>query len=360
MSPTFFRTSIITLTGVALLAFSAPAMADDDTEAARPARPAKIIAVSERPRETEISQPIIVEPDQSAVLTMLEGGVLQEFPVIEGQTVKKGDLIARVDTRILENNLNQARSQLAQAKVDYDRAKILLKQGNISESVYDQRATEFELAELNVEASEKRLEDATLLAPFDGVVALVDVDQYQTITAQQEIITLQSETEFRAVMHIPASQLADATDVDILESYLALDVAPLVNIPAQFRSLARQADPATQTFEAQMNFTRPEGVVVLPGMTGQIYAKVVPNASKPYVQIIEVPMAAVQFDGQTPYVWLVQDVAGTLSVTRRDVVLQDEIGRNLEVLNGLEIGDEIVGAGASYLFEGMKIRRFEG
>ena len=68
------------LISAAVLAFSSAAFAEDDAKAERPPRPAKIIAVSERPRETELSQPIVVKPDQSAVLTVLVGGVLQEFP----------------------------------------------------------------------------------------------------------------------------------------------------------------------------------------------------------------------------------------------------------------------------------------
>ena len=143
------------LSGLLLVApFVSPALAQEQAE--RPPRPAKILTVTERPREMKISQPIIVEPLQSAVLTVLEGGILEELPVREGDIVGKGDLIARVDTRILENNVNQARSQLAQAKVEFSRAEILLQQDNISKSVYDQRATEYELAELNVEAAEKR------------------------------------------------------------------------------------------------------------------------------------------------------------------------------------------------------------
>lgn len=308
----------------------------------------------------EISQPIVVEPLQSAVLTLLEGGVIEELPVFEGSMVKKGDLIARVDTRILENNLNQARSQLAQAKVEFERAKILLEQDNISKSVYDQRETEYELAELNVEAATKRLGDATLLAPFDGVVALVNVDQYQTASAGQEIVTLQSEDRFVAVMHIPARQLVDATDVEVTNSTINLDIAPLENIPAQFRSIALQADPASQTYKAELSFTRPEGLMVLPGMTGQVYATAIPDVGKPHVPVYEVPMAAVQHDGQQTFVWLVEGGGEVLSVTRRDVTIGEAIGVMLPVTEGLTEGDEIVGAGASYLFEGMKIRRFKG
>lgn len=358
MSQNNFRFLISTLIWLGL-SMTAPISATAQEEGAdRLPRPAKTLKVALRPRETEISQPIVVQPDQSAVLTFLEGGVLEELPVTEGDVVKEGDLIARVDTRILENNVNQARSQLAQVKIEFDRAKILLRQENISQSVYDQRSTDYDLAQLNVEAAEKRLEDATLLAPFDGVVALVNVDQYQTVSPGQEIVTVQSETKYVAVMHMPASQLVDATDVEILDSHLALDIAPLVNIPTQFRSLALQADPATQTYEAEMVFSRPEGLVVLPGMTGQLFAKIIRNASKPQETVVEVPMAAVQYDGETTYVWVVNP--DDLTVARRNVVLADEIGAMLAVKEGLAEGDEIVGAGASYLFEGMKIRRFEG
>lgn len=347
------------LSGLLLVApIVSPALAQEQAE--RPPRPAKILTVTERPREMEISQPIIVEPLQSAVLTVLEGGILEELPVREGDIVGKGDLIARVDTRILENNVNQARSQLAQAKVEFSRAEILLKQDNISKSVYDQRATEYELAELNLEAAEKRLGDATLLAPFDGVVALVHVDQFQTVDFRQEVVTLQSETEFVAVMNIPASQIVDASDVEVREGFLNLDVAPLVNISSEFRSLAQQADPASQTYRAELSFTRPEGLVVLPGMTGQVYATVIPNLTDDYVPVFEIPMSAVQYDGERSYVWLVQGSGERLTVTRRDVTIGEDIGALLPVIEGLKAGDEIVGAGASYLFEGMEILRFGG
>lgn len=334
------------------------AISQEETD--RAPRPAKIYMVAEQPTDSHVSQPIVVEPLQSAVLTMLEGGILEELPVKEGTVVKKGDLIARVDTRILENNLLQAQSQLAQAQVEFDRAKILLKQENISKSVYDQRSTEFELAELNVEAAAKRLGDATLLAPFDGVIALVDVDQYQTVDARQEIVTIQSETLFVAVMHVPASQLVGSSEVDVVDSTINLDVAPLVDIEANFRSLALQADPATQTYQAELSFVRPEGLVVLPGMTGQVFATVRPDLPEGYTPPVEIPMTAIQYDGRQTFVWLVQGQGDDLTVTRRDIVVGEDIGGLLPVTEGLEAGEEIVSAGASYLFEGMRIRRFGG
>lgn len=325
-------------------------------ETAQNVRPAKILTVSERDRVQRIEIPIVVEPEQSAVLTMQEGGVLQELPVIEGSVVSEGDLIARVDTRILENNVLQARSQLEQAEQEFERAERLLQQDNISQSSYDSRKTSRDLAALTLEAAEKRLSDATLLAPFDGVVALVEVDQFQTVSNQQTIVTLQSEIAFKALANVPASRMVDSSDFQVISSNIVLDVAPLEPIPSTFRAIALQADPATQTYEAQFSFTRPKELAVLPGMTGELVAEVILDASKPYAPFIEIPTAAIQHDGSTPYVWLVNE--SDMTVTRRDITVANEIGDMLAVTEGLKEGDQIVGAGASYLFEGTKIRRF--
>lgn len=325
-------------------------------DAAKPARPAKILTVTERDRVQRVEIPIVVEPEQSAVLTLQEGGVLQELPVIEGSVVKEGDLIARVDTRILENNVMQARSQLEQAEQEFERAERLLQQDNISQSSYDSRKTSRDLAALSLEAAEKRLSDATLLAPFDGVVALVEVDQFQTVSNQQSIVTLQSEIAFKALANVPASRMVDSSDFQVISSNIVLDVAPLEAIPAAFRAIALQADPATQTYEAQFSFTRPAELSVLPGMTGELIAEVILDASKPYTPVIEIPTAAIQHDGATTYVWLVNE--SDMTVSRRNITVADEVGDKLAVTDGLREGDQIVGAGASYLFEGTKIRRF--
>ncbi len=324
-------------------------------EAPAKVRPAKLIDIKAEEANLQVSLPTIVEADRSAVLTMQAGGVLQEFPVTEGTVVQKGDLIARVDTRTLENDLNQARAQVEVAENEFTRAETLIKQNTISQSVYDQRKSARDLAVLAVEAAEKRLSDASLYAPFDGVIALVDVKQFQTVSAQESIVTLQSNTLFEAVLQVPARAIADSSKVDVVDTYITLDVAPLVSIPTTFKSIAQQADAASQTYEARFTFEPPEGLVVLPGMTGEMFARLVQtNGAAPHTEIT-IPVSAVMSDGGQTFVWLVN--VDTMAVSRQQVTLDDAIGSALPVLEGLSVGDTIVGAGASYLHDGMIVRR---
>lgn len=350
--PLFLRSK--SLVAALMIGSATPLMAQDDTAV----RPAKLITVEERDRVSRLSQPFIVEPNRSAVLTMQVGGVLVELPVDEGTFVKRGELIAQVDKRILENDLSQANAQNIRAIQEYERAERLVGQKTISQATYDQRKTERDLAELAVEAAEKRLSDATLLAPFDGVVALLNVDRFQTVSPQESIVTLQSQDQFVAVVQIPARELANAEDMEVLKAELFLDVAPLTGIPGHFKALAFQADPASQTYRGQVLFDAPETVLVLPGMTGIMHADVIHGVSQPYVEVVEIPVPAILFDGDDTFVWIVDEA--TMTVSRRNVTVLDEIGSSLAISEGLEKGDVIVGAGASYLHEGMKIRRYEG
>jgi len=206
--------------------------------------------------------------------------------------------------------------------------------------------------------SQKQLSDATLTAPFDGIIAQLPVRQYQTISQQDIVAVLQNATEFEAVVNIPAQSIANSADIETENIAVVLDVAPLRPIPAVFKSISTQPDPASQTYEVKFSFTPPEGLTILSGMTGELQATIRQTGDAAMALEIQVPVSAVLFDGTDTFVWVVD--TNTMSVTKTRVTLADAIGELLPVIDGLKVGDTIVGAGASYLNEGMKIRRFEG
>ena len=115
------------------------------------------------------------------------------------------------------------------------------------------------------------------------------------------------------------------------------------------------ADEKSQTFEVKFGFTPPESLTILPGMTGIIKSKI--SFSNDAAAQISVPLNVVLSDGEGQYVWLAS--GDPMAVTRRNVTIGASVGESLAIENGLVEGDVIVGAGASYLFEGMKIRSLE-
>ena len=233
----------------------------------------------------------------------------------------------------------------------------LIKENAISRSVFEQRRTAQRVAAASLSNAKKALNDSVLRAPFDGMVASITTERFQNVQATEPIAILQTVGALEALINIPSTLVANSSRIEPIDTFVLLDSVPGVRIPAKFHSAETQANTQTQTFSVRFAFTPPEDIRVLPGMTGQVEAKIAITGADGLAESIKVPIGAVLSDGQARYVWVVDPDA--MTVSRRDVQLAAMIGEELPVLDGLQVGELIVGAGASYLHEGMQIRRYE-
>ena len=328
-----------------------------EEEAESPVRPVKLIEVTTSDDIRTQSLPAVIEAARSSDLTFEITGTLQQLLVQDGDFVRRGQPIARLDPRTFENDLASARAEFNNANAEYQRAERLVAEDAIARNVYEQRRTALEVARAQLDTARVRLGDTVLRAPFSGVIARVHVERFENVGAQQEIVTLQTQGGAEAVIQVPATLIANSGQIRPLESTLTLDAAPEARIPTTFRSAATQADPSTQTFEARFNFQPPAGLLILPGMTGTLTARLSLETPEIVNEGVSVPMAAILSDGEQRYVWLVN--IRNMTVHRRNIVALPANGETLLVTSGLRAGDTIVGAGASYLHEGMRIRRYE-
>lgn len=327
----------------------------EDTDA--PIRPAKLIEISASSNIRTITLPAIIEAVNSAQLTFQVGGLLQELSVREGDKVEEGAVIARLDQRDFKNEVATAQAQADNAESEFQRAERLIAEKAVSQSVFEQRKAQRDIARAALDTARKRLDEATLQAPFAGVVASVHSEAFQNVAPQEPIVTLQTTGTAEAAVQVPARLVANSGRVESEETVVVLDAAPDVRVHAELRSTATQADPDTQTFLAKFTFTPPENLVILPGMTGSVQARLRIAGADGAAERITVPANAILSDGDVRYVWVVD--TESMKVSRREITLAPDIGESLAVLEGLVAGDVIVGAGASYLYEGMQIRRYE-
>lgn len=340
---------------VALL-ISACSGGGEETET--PARPVKLIEVSTSDDIRMQNLPAVIEATRSSDLTFEISGTLQELLVREGDTVRQGQVIARLDPRTFQNDLATAQAEFNNAEAEYQRAARLVAEDAIAQNVYEQRRTAREVARAQLDTARVRMGDTALRAPFSGVIARTYVERFENIGAQQQIVTLQTQGGAHAVVQVPATLVANSGQIRPLGSVLTLDAAPEVSIPASIYSTSTQADPSTQTFEVRFDFQPPSGVLILPGMTGTISARLALETADMANDGVSVPLAAILSDGDERYVWLVDE--DDMTVSRRNVATRSANGEMLTVTNGLSEGDTIVGAGASYLHDGMRIRPYEG
>ncbi|MCB1808912.1 MAG: efflux RND transporter periplasmic adaptor subunit, partial [Candidatus Competibacteraceae bacterium] len=115
-----------------------------------------------------------VQAAERTQLAFQVGGPLIELPVVEGQQVQKGDLLARLDPRDYENQLALQAAKLKLVQSQYQRFEKLIKTKTspISKAEFDRKQSEYEIAKADTAQARKNLDDTTLLAPFDGLVAV--------------------------------------------------------------------------------------------------------------------------------------------------------------------------------------------
>ncbi len=288
--------------------------------------------------------------------------------------------LLRLDAQVraAEAKLTNARSELdrytrliqsnAVARADFDRAQTtyrlaqeelksatkIREQGSIAR-VEDLDAQEAVVRGLEARVVEANLalEDTTLRAPFDGVIAQRFVEVNQNVKAKQPIVRFQDVDEIEIGVDVPETVLAsELSRADIVQLIAEISGAPGLAIPVYIREIGQVADPVTQTFKVRVGLQAPPGVRILPGMTATVtmtYRRANILGSRILVPIASVSKTA---SGEQ-VVWLIGN-DGT--VASRSVKVGAATGEQIEVLEGLQPGDRIVIAGVRFLRDGMKVK----
>lgn len=318
-------------------------------------RPVKLIDISVASNIKKYSFPAVVEAADTRELAFEVSGQLQQLYVREGQEVKQGQAIALLKQRNFNNQLNTAQSQFDSAKIEFNRVQQLVKQKVVSQSEFEQKKTQFEVARAQLDTAKKALEDTKLVAPFSGIIAVKHVEQSATVSPSTPIVTLQSVGSAEVLVKVPASLVSRSQQIEPIATTVTLDAAPEYKMPAQLASASTLADERSQTFNVRFSFTPVSDLVIFPGMTGQVHSSFKMASKQGASSQITVPIRAILSDSKGNFVWKVDPA--TMTVSRQNIELGKGVAESLLVTSGLSSGDVIVGAGTSYLSEGMKVRR---
>ncbi len=290
-------------------------------------------------------------------------GRILELPVNQGQRVREGDLLARLDPSDYQAQLDASTAQRNAALADYERFEELLAKDAVSQRDFETRKRNWEVAEANLRIVEKNLADTNLLAPFAGRVARKYVERFQNVQAKEPVLLLQDDLHLEIDVSLPEAALlriGRSIDLGTLNSMLNPVVAisslpPDTTFPARLAELATAADPTTRTFEATFAFAAPSEVLILPGMTAQVRMSATIDELGAGVAI---PASSTVIDSSgASSVWRVD--RDTMEVHRVAVELGELSGDSVVVERGLEPGDLIAASGANQLREGMQVRSSE-
>ena len=329
-------------------------------------QPVKILEISGGMNVETLEFPGEIRAAQQAELAFENAGKLIELPVLDGQEVALGEILARLDPRDFEDHRDAENAKLAIAKADLSRVKALHDADVASQQELDRAQSRYEVARADASRALKNLEDdAVITAPFAGTVAKVLVENFQNVRAKQTIVLIQDTSTLEVAFAIPESALAgrqvgrERQERDArLQPRVSVTSIPGRSFPASVKEFSPTADPTSRTFQAVVTFKAPADITILPGMTASVRVNS-PNGGDGGAGIIQIPASAALADEQgKAYVWKVDP--SSMQVSRSPVELGPLTGKSVTVTSGLAGGDWIAVSGVHQLREGMRVRRHQG
>ena len=300
-------------------------------------------------------------------------GKVTEVNFEEGQKVKTGDIVARLDDTNYVAALREAEAQARQAKAAYDnnapiyaRYQHLKAQGAIStdavenqRTIYDNARTAYDVARAQVALADSNLRDTLVRAPFDGVVT-VKVAQVGEVVAPQAAGGGDTRTGIVTIVDMDSLEVL----VDVSENYIErvqvggaatihLDAYPDWDIPGSVIAIIPTADQSKGTVEVRVAI-KARDARILPQMAARTSFMTAPEKNAgAVVARVTVPPAAVQVNGKTGTVFVLKDDS---TVEKRDVALGLKTTQAVTILSGLGAGDRLAGDGLDKLHDGDKVK----
>lgn len=325
------------------------------------ARPAKIVPVISTGISSLRTYPGTLEASQKAELAFRVGGQLLSLPAQPGLRVKKGDLLAQLDDADYRNTYNERKARYELAKIQHNQASKLIKQKLSSQLQFDQAVAELRSAEAALEQARDNLQYTRLVAPFDGMIARVDVENFQAIQAKMPIIQLHDERGLEVHFSVPESlisQLKRVEDPEIINSYCGtarISSHPDRPYKACHKEHESVPDPLTRNYAAVFSLEQTTNFALLPGMSVSIELDFTPLMPESERKWLLVPLEAVYEKDGKQWVWRVNDQMRAVATT---VQVGHFEGEMLEIIQGLTKSDRVIAAGVSYVREGMLVKPF--
>ena len=304
---------------------------------------------SEKPDEELILPGSLQAYEESPIYARTSGYLVRWYKDI-GSKVAKGELLAKIDTPEIDQELNQMRAtrqqtlaQMELAKISADRWENLRKTDSVSAQEADQQVSGYKQAQANLAAADAnvhRLEQLEgfkdVYAPFTGVLTRRNVDPGALINAGagvagRELFDLARVDPLRVFTSVPQ---AYAPFIKVgAKTAVTLQEFPGQKFVATVARTAESIDPSTRTLLTEVDVPNKDARL-LPGSFGEVHFAVGTNVNK-----VTVPVNAMLFRAEGPQVAV---IGPNNKVQLRRINIGRDYGTTLEILGGVGPADRIV------------------
>lgn len=282
------------------------------------------------------------EAVRSIVLYPAVSDEVTEINFVPGQSVEQGKVLVRLDDRRQRTALKRAELTLADAQRTVERLASSYKNGAVPVSELDLARVQRDLAEVALEEAKADLEDRHIIAPFDGVVGITDVEVGDRITEQTIITTLDNRSKLFINFRAPEAALPVLMNAPQVTLEPWSDKEKTVN--AEIAQVDSRINEADRTLLARAILDNSQDTF-RPGMSFRV------NLSIEGERYAAVPEAALLWGATGAYIWLAKEG----KAQKVDVSVHQRLRGTILVSGKINEGDTLIAEGVQRLRTGQAI-----
>jgi RND family efflux transporter MFP subunit len=284
-----------------------------------------------------------LEAEQEATIVARVRGIVREIYVEEGDQVKAGQVIAKIEDDQYRIEAARAKATLDRLQNEFQRNKELYEKNLIAAEAYQNSQYEFESQKAAYELAQLNLEHTSIKSPIGGVISERFVKVGNMIGTDQQVYRVTDFSPLQAILHIPEHEMAKIRKDQKAE--LKVDALPNQTFLGHVERISPVVDSETGTFKATI-FVDETKDMLRPGMFGRV--KIVYDTRENTRMI---PKSAVMSQDLAQSVYVIKDSLAFKKQIRTGYVN----GMNIEVIDGLEDGEMVVTIGQGSLQDSSKV-----
>ena len=264
-----------------------------------------------------------------------------------GQSVRKGQLLVKLDTSTDEAELKGLQADELLAQVQLKRSKQLLGQQFISQSAYDLNRAQLAQAQSAVTAKQSVIAKKHIRAPFDGKLGIRLVDLGQYLAEGSAIVSLQKLDPIYVDFTLPEQHLADLTIGQNLT--ITVQAYPGKTFHGEISAIHPAIDIGTRSIAIRATIKNPDQIL-RPGMFADV--QILSSQQK---AVLTLPDTAITYNPYGESVFVIKSSEQGLTVQRQQIETGETRAGRVQIVRGLAAGDRVVSAGQVKLRNDMPV-----
>lgn len=291
-----------------------------------------------------------VTTKQNLIIYPEYAGILTQVYVTEGQRVTKGQTLAKIDDGGLSQQLSQLQIQADLAKTTFERQERLWNQKIGSEIQYLQAKSSYQAQQEAVNQLQQQIGKTIVRAPFSGTIDDVITEQGSVVApGQSQLFRIVNLKDMYIETDVPESYITNVTKNKSVQVEF-----PILGktIDAKIRQAGNFINPANRTFKIEVAVPNPDETIK-PNLTAKLKINDYTNDNS-----ILIPQSIISENAEgQQYVYMVTDKIENKAIAKRVIIETGKAqGDYIEVLSGLQNGNEIIDEGARSVKDGQEVK----